>query len=157
MTLLLLSDELLIFFIERPTMASIAREALKPRNFPAIYICPSRGFNQTELSRFGYEHSYKYSRGFPSDKRFIGWSGNQSFTSMEDVGLMISTIKTTADCPRAVANFKVKNKKLRTELSLVVSRGVYPSGRCCTAITPPEAEKYPVYALDISWICWRQT
>ena len=68
--------------------------------------------------------------------------------SMEDVGMMISTIKTTADCPRAVANFKVKNKKLRTELSLVVSRGVYPSGRCCTAITPPEAEKYPVYELD---------
>ena len=148
LTVVLLYDELLIFFIERPTMASIAKTALKPTNFPGIYICARSGFNQTELSKLGYEHGYKYSRGFPNDKHFIGWSGNQSDLSHEEVGVKISTIRTTEDCPRVVANFIVDNKKVRRTLILELTRGLYPSGRCCAAEIPAEAAQSPVYELD---------
>ena len=148
LTVVLLYDELLIFFIERPTMASIAKTALKPTNFPSIYICARSGFNQTELSILGYEHGYKYTRGFPNDKHFIGWTGNQSDLSQEEVAVKISTIRTTEDCPRVVAIFKVDNKKVRRTLILELTRGLYPSGQCCAAEIPAEAAKYPVYEID---------
>ena len=149
LTVVLLYDELLIFFIERPTMASIAKTALKPTNFPSIYICASRGFNQTELSKLGYEHGYKYSRGFPNGKQFLGWSGNQSDLSQDEVGVKISSIRTTEDCPMVVAIFKVDNKKVKRTLVLELTRGLYPSGRCCAAQIPPEAAQYPVYEIDV--------
>ena len=93
-------------------------------------------------------HSYKYSRGFPASRQFIGWAGNQSAVSIEEVAVKISTIQTTQHCPTVMANFKVNNKKLRRRLGLTVSRGVYPSGRCCRATAPAVAERYPVYELD---------
>ena len=46
------------------------------------------------------------------------------------------------------AEFKVDNKKVRRTLVLELTRGLYPSGRCCAAEIPAEAAQYPVYELD---------
>ena len=76
-TILLLYDELNIFFIKKPTLSSVSKSQLRPQNFPDIIICPVPGFDQRAIERLGYNSSYSYSMGSMAGGG-TGWFGNQS-------------------------------------------------------------------------------
>ena len=127
MTTYLLYEELLVFFIRRPTVTSFTEEELTSASFPEIIICSNNGFSQKWLNIYGYADSFQYKKGLPKDKSFIGWFGHHPSTLDRESFLRnISHIRTVEDCPHLLANFVINGtfkgscrKKLRDGLNLV--------------------------------------
>ena len=52
LTSFFLYGELLLFFVERPTLTSDAKKALAPINFPEILICKIDGYDKGRVNHF---------------------------------------------------------------------------------------------------------
>ena len=108
MTSYLLYEELVVFFIKRPTVTSFTEEELTSASFPEIMICSNNGFSPEWLNIYGYDDSFQYRKGLPRDKSFIGWFGHQPSTLDRESFLRnISHIRTVEDCPHLLANFVI--------------------------------------------------
>ena len=53
-----------------------------------------------------------------------------------------------SNCPTLTAWFDIDDKIEREILEVVLTKGIYPHGRCCQGIQPKLAAKYPVYELN---------
>ena len=52
-----------------------------------------------------------------------------------------------SECPRVTAAFAIDGRKVKVNLEKILTRSIYPNGRCCRTIQPEEARKYPLYEL----------
>lgn len=104
-------------------------------DFPDINLCPYPAFDQNNLKKHGYPHSFGYSQGINSSRNLFGWNGvSQNASIVLDE---ISTIKSVKDCPFTRLwvtedNFKEEKIILKFDLTRVYD----PNGRCCKAILP---------------------
>lgn len=131
-TIYLLYDELRIFLIEKPTLSSVTKSRLRPRNYPDIIICPVPGFDQAAIERLGYESSYYYSMGSIAGG-YTGWFGNQTLNQQTKDFFVF---KSSTDCPDIAAKFRVSDKLQNEEFEMFLMRGIFPNGICCKAKTP---------------------
>ena len=60
LTSFFLYGELLLFFVEKPSLTSDGRATLAPINFPEILICKIDGYDKKQLTFHGYENSFRY-------------------------------------------------------------------------------------------------
>ena len=152
MTLYLLCDELLLFFLKRPTVISFAEKPLGLNSFPEIVICSKSGFHQKSLELLGYDGALNYRRGTPRDNSFIGWFGSQPSALDRDRDSFlrnISDIKTLEDCPDLLANFVLNGTFVTRNFSFSLTRAVYPHGQCCRALPPQLAQTILIYELEL--------
>ena len=78
LTVYLLAEEFISYFILKPTLTSLSQEKLKPSHFPELMICPIPSFDLSALQGLGYEHSYDYTLGVSVYYQSDGWIGNQT-------------------------------------------------------------------------------
>ena len=54
------------------------------------------------------------------------------------------------DCPTVTAAFEIDGKLVTVVLEKILTRSIYPNGRCCRTIQPRLARKYPIYELTFN-------
>ena len=148
LTVYLLFDELILFFSTKPTLTTQVQTSLQTNQFPEALICSSPAFDQEKLISMGYEHSHDYILGILDGEFLHGWSGNQSDVSIEKILQDISVMKTEEDCPSAKVKFEEKGKIIKSKLSLILTRPMYPHGRCCKIKLPnrgPSSVLHQIY------------
>ena len=145
-------EELNLFIYKKPTLISVSKSKIRAENLPNILICSLRGYDESELRKLGYKDSSQYTMGVFTDRKYVGWLGNQSGTSGRDVIRSISTIKTTQDCPTVTALFAINGTlESRDFLSSFLTRPIHLNGRCCRPKPPQLAKIHPIYELRIKY------
>ena len=139
--MILIYQELVKFFIIRPTSDFKEEKKLETFDFPEVVLCLEPGFNSKVLHDYGYKTATYYRGTMGYTTSFVGWNGGENETRsseeiLEDVlaaesrFLNDSTLikgKSTKD----YTNFMAAESKIRTL--------AYPFGRC-KSFTPPFQE-----------------
>ena len=60
LTSFFLYGELLLFFVEKPSLTSDGRAKLASMNFPEILICKIDGYDKEQLGFHGYGTGFRY-------------------------------------------------------------------------------------------------
>ena len=145
LTSYLLIEEMIVFLVIKPTLTSLTQTNIKPETFPEILICPEPAFDLDALTRYGYRLNLYYSLGISDVNRLlIGWLGNQTDINVNKVADDISKIKTIADCPQLVAKFEIDGNLVDIPVRFNLTKVKFPTGRCCRALRPQEAETYDI-------------
>ena len=126
--LYILSEDI-ILFLSKPTYTSNLIENWEPRHFPDIVLCPFPAVDLDQLMKHGYRSFNEYFKGNIDDSQDGGWSGN-STASIEKVTDDISILKSEKDCPVLLDDKTYKP----LNLNFVLSKQVFPYGRCCRAV-----------------------
>ena len=133
-TSFLLYNELITFWIEKPTYTSSSKVKMAPQDFPDITICPFPSWNMQEMLKLGYAHSFDYSMGYLANTSMTGWSGNATEDTSEIVIEKISILKNQTECPFTRAKMITEGKAKFIPLEFVLTSLYHPSGRCCKVL-----------------------
>ena len=130
-TSFLLYEEFFTFWIEKPTYTSSSNVEIGPKDFPDITICPFPSWNQQELKKIGYVHSFDYSKGMLRDSAMFGWSGNLTESSPESVLEQISIFKNQTECPFSRVMMRSEGREIFKTVEFKLTSLFHPRGRCC--------------------------
>ena len=133
-TSFLLYNELITFWIEKPTYTSSSKVKIAPHDFPDITICPFPSWNLQEMLKLGYGQSFEYSKGHIANTPMTGWSGNTTENTPESVIEKISILKNHTECPFTRAKMITEGKAKFIPLEFVLTSLYHPSGRCCKVL-----------------------
>ena len=60
LTLTVLFQEFLVYFIEKPTLTTVTKSEMEPDNFPVVLICPDPATDLSFLLTKGYPDTFHY-------------------------------------------------------------------------------------------------
>ena len=107
LTLIVLFQEFVVFFIEKPTLTTVIKSKMGPDNLPVVLICPDPATDVSFLFSKGYPDTFYYHLGITANdttaqqeetQMYYLWSG-KGLEDVEEIVMNSSVFKTTEDCP----------------------------------------------------------
>ena len=148
-----LFEELVVFFIDKPTLTTVIKAEMGPENFPQVLVCPDPAADLSILVPRGYQDGYHYQLGITGNDShydFFLWSGNRS-ESVEEIAANISILRTEDDCPQMVVWWNDNDVLGYEEVNTTISRALFPNHRCCKVETSHNIKTKVIKGLEIRY------
>ena len=82
-------------------------------------------------------------------------SGWKYFEDISNMSFLMNKLILYSDCPRITASFDIDGRRVTKNLEKILTRSIYPNGRCCRTIKPEAARKHPLYELSFKQTGYR--
>ena len=156
MTIYVSIEEFYVFFYVKPTMTSTSRGTLEAEDFPEITLCPEPTVDRKMLRELGYTELFNFKVGldiwpFVKDEG-LGWIGNSSNGTVEDVMKQVATVKSNEDCPpeSVMSTIRPMGIEQNYPIKFEISRALLPFHQCCKMVYPEIATKVPIQGFTIT-------
>ena len=144
LTVMVLFQEFVVFFIEKPTLTTVTKSKMEPDNLPVVLICPDPATDLSFLLTKGYKDNFHYQIGVTGNDTSVHelflWSGNMS-ENVEDIVSNASVFKTTEDCPKMQVWWNENDEFKYEYLQFTMTRAIFPNHRCCRPIPSENVKK----------------
>ena len=156
LTVIVLFQEFVVFFIEKPTLTRVTKSKMRPDNLPVVLICPDPATDLSFLLSKGYPDTFHYHVGItandtevhdPEMQMFL-WSGNGQ-ENVEEIVMNSSVFKTTEDCPAMQVWWNENNEFVYEYLQFTITRAIFPNHRCCRAKPSENVKNNIINGLEI--------
>ena len=152
LTLLVLFQELVVFFIEKPTLTTVTKSQMGPDNLPVVLICPDPATDLSFLLTKGYPDTFHYQVGMIANDTTVHdaflWSGNMS-ENVEEIVRNSSVFKTAEDCPAMQVWWNENNEFEYEFLQFTIARAIFPNHRCCRPIPSEKVKKKIINGFEV--------
>ena len=152
LTLIVLFQEFVLFFIEKPTLTRVTKSKMGPDNFPVVLICPDPATDISFLMTKGYPDTFHYHVGITANDTtesvLSRWSGN-GLENVEEIAMNSSVFKTTEDCPAMQVWWNENNQFGNEYLQFTITRAMFPNHRCCRASPSDNVKKKIIHGFEI--------
>ena len=131
-----LFEEMVVFFIDKPTLTTIIKSGLEPQHFPEILLCPDPALDLSVLLPRGYQDGYHYQIGVTGNDthyEYYRWSGNLS-ENVEDIVNDVSVLRSEEDCPMTFVWWNDDEKLKYEVVNTTLTRALFPNHRCCRVL-----------------------
>ena len=143
LTLLLIYQLVMVFLVEKPTIAAKLEKKLEKSDIPEVVICMEPGFNHLTLKTVGYRVNTYYRGALQPYSSFIGWNGdtnaNKSSHEILEEALLLPKSEALVLSASYTDNFKDYEKAVVTFRNLGNNYGR------CMFINPPLNKTNPYY------------
>ena len=78
-SLFLIGQLLYVFVEEKPTTTTNLEEELEITDLPEVVACMDPGFNNSVLTKYGYNIRYYWKGISVLEERFVGWNGDKYY------------------------------------------------------------------------------
>ena len=152
LTLLVLFQEFVVFFIEKPTLTTVTKSEMGPDNLPVVLICPDPATDLSFLLTKGYPDTFHYHVGVTANDTTVHdmflWGG-KGLENVEEIVMNSSVFKTTEDCPAVQVWWNENNEFEYEYLQFTITRAIFPNHRCCRAKPSENVKKKIINGLEI--------
>ena len=153
----LLFEEFIKYIHKKPTLTQTGRRKLAKEDFPVITLCPVPQIDLMKMNSYGYNSFYQYKMGMFNNETLstiVGWSGNQTFKTTNDVITEIAVVKHKDDCPHSKWSYveHTDGRSRKELLDFKLTGAIFPNHQCCQVIIPELSKSKVINSVLISLI-----